>query len=548
MNHAQLIIAPRPERQRGVPGASVPANDAKPAVVARAEAARLAESESRLRSLADTMPALLWMVDAKRSHLFKNQAWLDFFGVEPGALSDHVWDAALHPEDRDRVLALYRDVQFRQVAYRIDCRVRRKDGAWRWIEEIGTPRFGPNGFEGYTGASVDVTERRDLENQLHRAQKMEAIGQLTGGLAHDFNNICGIILGNLDLLQERLASDDESAELVKEALDAAQRGAELNRQLLAFSRRQPLRATIANVEATIQGLSNILRHTLGEAITVRTLVHDGYWPVLVDQAQLESAILNLAVNGRDAMPDGGTLTIEVTHTALDGPYLASHAEAVVGDHVVIAVSDTGAGMPAEVLARAFEPFFTTKSGRGGTGLGLAMVHGFMRQSGGHATIYSEQAHGTTVKLYFPRARALPRARASEPAAPAANENRGHERILVVEDDAGMRRTSLRQLRGLGYRTLEAENAVAAMAILLGEEPIELLLTDVVMPGGMDGHALALEARKLRPGVKVLFISGFTAAAATAQAPEFVDHLLTKPYRKADLARMVRTILAEGVER
>jgi nitrogen-specific signal transduction histidine kinase/ActR/RegA family two-component response regulator len=386
----------------------------------------------------------------------------------------------------------------------------------------------------------DVTERQAIEGQLRQAQKMEAVGQLTGGLAHDFNNLLGIVLGNLDLLAERFEPGDEAGKLADAAIEAAMRGAELTRQLLAFSRRQPLAPKITYLPPVLEATGNLLRRTLGEAIIFKLKVSDTLWPVLIDVSQLESALLNLSVNARDAMLKGGRLTIEASNVTVDERAFELNQEAMPGDYVLIAVSDTGAGMSEEVLAQVFEPFFTTKGSKG-TGLGLSMVHGFLKQSGGCTGIYSEPGRGTTVRLYLPRAAGGEIPQGETP--PAETLTRGHEVILVVEDNKGLRDIALRQLQDLGYRTIPANDGATALGIIQGGAPIDLLFTDVVMPGSMDGRMLADAARRERPGLRILFTSGFTAAAvSTATDDQFGANLLSKPYRKGDLAYRIRAAL------
>jgi PAS domain S-box-containing protein len=387
----------------------------------------------------------------------------------------------------------------------------------------------------------DVTDRQAIEAQLRQAQKMEAVGQLTGGLAHDFNNLLGIVLGNLDLLAEEFEPGDEAGKLADAAIEAAMRGAELTRQLLAFSRRQPLAPKVTYLPPVLEATGSLLRRTLGEAITFELKVSDTLWPVLIDVSQLESTLLNLSVNARDAMPQGGRVTIEAANVVVDESNHEHNMEATPGEYVLIAVSDTGAGMSPEVLAHVFEPFFTTK-GSGGTGLGLSMVHGFLKQSGGYTGIYSEPGHGTTIRLYLPRA---PEGEEVAKIETLANETlaRGEELILVVEDNVGLREIAVRQLEDLGYRTIPAGDGTSALEIIQRGAPIDLLFTDVVMPGGLDGRALADAARRQRPHLKVLFTSGFTAAAASAATDEhFNSNLLSKPYRKGELAGRIRAAL------
>jgi PAS domain S-box-containing protein len=429
-----------------------------------------------------------------------------------------------------------------ESAVGFEVRRQRKDGtpidinvAW------ATLRNADGEFGGIVHAVMDITERRQIEAELRQVQKMEAVGQLTGGIAHDFNNLLGVVIGNLDLLEERIVADPESTELLREALHAALRGAELTRQLLAVARRQPLQPKVVETDRVVTGISQLLARAIGGQIKIVLQLPDGVWPVLIDPAQLEAAMLNLAVNARDAMPDGGTLTIEAANLSLDAEEAGALIELAAGDYVVLAVSDTGTGMPPEVIARVFEPFYTTKPVGQGTGLGLSMVYGFAKQSGGAVKIYSEPGVGTTIRLYLPRAVG---AVSDAPAPPSVSAlPTGSETILVVEDNATLRKVAVRQLHELGYTTLEADNAAAALAVIDSGQPIDLMFTDIAMPGGADGRSLARQAAALRPGLKVLFTTGFTMAAADAVGPAaFADRLLSKPYRKTELAQRVRAAL------
>jgi len=392
------------------------------------------------------------------------------------------------------------------------------------------------------GYSEDITERKAIEQQLRQAVKMEAVGQLTGGVAHDFNNLLGIIIGNLDIAAELAASNPALREIIQEALNGALRGAELTRRLLAFSRKQPLQPAVIDLNQGLPQIAGMLRRTLGELVTVELHPEPGLWPVKVDPAQLDEAILNLTINARDAMPKGGMLSIETHNLRLDHDYAYGNPDVTVGDYVQLSVSDTGSGMPPEVIERCFEPFFTTKGIEKGTGLGLSMVYGFVKQSGGHIKVYSELGHGTTVKIYLPRSNggAIEHARQDHAGdAPVL----GSELVLMVEDNKDLRTVTLKQLTDLGYRTLEAENAKAALKILAKHPEIDLLFTDIVMPGGMTGTELAREARRLYPRLKILLTSGYTARA---MANGFHDieglELLNKPFRKRDLAQRLRSVL------
>ena len=397
----------------------------------------------------------------------------------------------------------------------------------------------------------DVTERTQLERQFLQAQKMEAVGQLTGGIAHDFNNLLGVLIGNLDLLRERLGGNPEALELADAALDAGLRGSELNKRLLAFARRQTLSPEIVDVNTTLTAMTELLKRSLGERIDIHLECAADVWPVKVDPAQMESAIVNLAVNARDAMPEGGMLTLETRNATLDADYAARHMGVNPGDYVMLAVTDTGTGMAPEILRRVFDPFFTTKPVGKGTGLGLSMVYGFLKQSGGHVNVYSEPDKGTTVRLYLPRA-ASGEARREAPAVGESGERAGNELVLVVEDNPDMRRVAVRQLKELGYRVAEAENADRARALLDEGLRPDLMFVDVIMPGSTDGIAFAEEVADRLPGVRILLTSGFTERATVearkreGRALPFA--LLGKPYRKTDLARAIRASLDNGKNR
>jgi signal transduction histidine kinase len=391
---------------------------------------------------------------------------------------------------------------------------------------------------------AETGQRRKTEAQLHQSQKMEALGQLTGGLAHDFNNHLGIIIGNLDLLSDQYALDPDQKELVDEALTAAFNGAELTRRLLAFARRQPLRPARVDANRLIAEITKLLRRTLGEQVLVGLELDPTIPAIITDPSQLETAIANLANNARDAMPKGGRLMITTGTRYLDADYAAEHIEVTPGAYVLIEVSDTGVGMPPEVLARVFEPFFTTKEPGKGTGLGLSMVFGFLKQSGGHVNVYSEVGRGTTFRLYLRPAEAVAEDVAGFRIEDGQFSGAG-ERILVVEDNERLRLVLLRQLRELGYRAVEAENALAAREVIDTDAEIDLLLTDVIMPGKIDGCQLARAFAASRPGGKVLLTSGFPGARL-AELDGFGAglRLLDKPYRKQDLARALREVLAQ----
>ena len=381
----------------------------------------------------------------------------------------------------------------------------------------------------------------DLDGRLRQSQKMEAIGQLTGGIAHDFNNLLTVILGNSELLKEHLAGDREGFELATVSEAAALRGSDLTKSLLAFARRQSLAPQVTDVNELLQGMFNLLRRSLGERIDCRLALASNLWLAIIDRTQLTTALLNLAVNARDAMMNGGRLTLETANVKFDEVYVERQQDVRTGDYIMIAVSDSGTGMAPDVLARAIEPFFTTKEVGKGSGLGLSMVYGFVKQSGGHVNIYSEQGRGTTIKLYLPRSDET-----GQKIMTSESEKTplgGSERILVVEDDELVRGYVQSQLTRFGYRVHAVTNALDALEILKSEEEIDLLFTDIVMPGGLSGLDLAEQGRILRPELKVLFTSGYTETIVHDDARFGAKtHLLNKPYRRTDLAEKLRLAL------
>jgi signal transduction histidine kinase/ActR/RegA family two-component response regulator len=396
----------------------------------------------------------------------------------------------------------------------------------------------------------EMAERAKVEDELRQAQKMEAIGQLTGGVAHDFNNLLTVIIGGLDNVARQVAAGLEDASLprvqrgVEMAQKAAQRAATLTSRLLAFSRRQALDPRPLHPDRLVRDMSELLRRSLGETVRLELVGAGGLWAAFADPNELEHAILNLAVNARDAMPQGGTLTIETGNVWLDEAYLASVAEPVPpGQYVMIAVSDTGMGMDSETLSRVFEPFFTTKEPGRGTGLGLSQVYGFVRQSGGHIRVYSELGQGTTVKLYLPRVSGEVAPEVAKDVTPDATMLRGTETVLLVEDDEAVRAYSGGVLRDLGYRVVEAEDAATALSALDQNPVVDLLFTDVVLPGGVHGRRLADEARRRRPALRVLFTSGYTRNAIIHNGR--LDpgvQLITKPFSYGELASRIRRVL------
>jgi signal transduction histidine kinase/CheY-like chemotaxis protein len=388
----------------------------------------------------------------------------------------------------------------------------------------------------------EMAERKQAQEQLFRAQKLQAVGQLTGGIAHDFNNLLGVIVGNLDIALERIGPDGRPRGPIQAAIEGAEHGAELTKRLLAFSRNQVLQVKRFDLNESLPQIATMLQRTLGEQIAIRVRPGPGLWPCMTDPVLVEDAILNLAINARDAMPKGGTLTIETANKQLDEFYATQEIEVTPGDYVLLAIADTGSGMPPEVLEHVFEPFFTTKAENQGTGLGLSMVYGFVKQSKGHIKIYSEVGHGTTVKIYLPRAEL-----AEHPDAAIQSQSagvpRGSETILVVDDNRGMRAVAVNQLSDLGYVTLEAENAAGALEALERHPEIALLFSDVIMPGGMSGYELTQQARRRRPDLKVLLTSGYASQSMFNLPDDFEKPaMINKPYRMRDLALKLRHLL------
>jgi len=363
------------------------------------------------------------------------------------------------------------------------------------------------------------------------------MGQLTGGVAHEFNNLLAVLMMDLEILEDLTRDQESCRELVREARDIAQSAADLTRRLLAFARRQPLQPTTVDLTGLIADTTGLLRRTLGETVEVDTFAPSDMWPIRVDRSQLEASILNLALNARDAMPNGGRLTITASNVAL-AVRMRSAPDLAPGEYVRIDVADTGVGMADDVLARAFEPFFTTKAGSGGTGLGLATVYGFVRQSGGHVEIESRVGRGTTVRLYLPRATSPPiAAPGTTQARPGAGET-----ILVVEDDQRLRARGRATLQELGYRTLEAANAAEALSVLQSTPDIALLFSDIVMPGGMDGVQLAGNAKARYPRLKVLLTSGYAEYSDESVMSVSPTGILRKPYRRNELAERIKAAL------
>lgn len=502
-------------------------------------------TEERFKLIARATNDVIWDWDLVTNELWWNENIEKVYGhardsLEPDASS---WTKRIHPDDLSRVVDSIHVVQEGTDSNWVE--------EYRFMHANGNPQYViDRGFvlrdeKGSAirmlGSMVDVTEQRELLERLAQAQKMEAVGQLTGGVAHDFNNLLTVILGNTELIHELVEDDEELSELAAMTVSAAQRGAELTQRLLAFARRQALEPKLLNLNGLANGLESLLRRTLSEQIDLQLILAESLWPCEIDPNQFESALLNLVINARDAMEAGGQLTIETANMQIDQSDGARGFDLAPGDYVLLSVSDTGHGMAPEVLAQAFQPFFTTKLLGKGTGLGLSMVYGFLKQSGGHARIYSEPGEGTTVKLYFPRAASTA---LSEPLKePSQERPGGTETILVVEDDELVRKHVIGLLTGLGYRVIQATNGPQALELLEQHPEIPLLFTDIIMPGGINGRQLADKATAKYPGLRVLYTSGYTENA-------IVHHgrldpgvaLLSKPYTLQALAHKLRSVL------
>lgn len=506
-------------------------------------------AEERFRLVAQITSDVVWDHDLVEDRVWCSEGFRIQFGHDPEAVTrgDLSWEGLLHPDDMAQASASNRAAIRGEIdSFTREYRLRRADGTYAHVRDQG---FAIRGARGkpvrIVGSLLDISDQRQLEDQLRASQRLDAIGQLTGGVAHDFNNLLMVILGNAELLVDHLSDTPQLRDYADVTATAAMRGADLTRQLLAFARKQPLDPRTVDINDTLRTIRAFLERTIGEHIRLTVHESEGLRDALVDSAQLESAILNLCLNARDAMPNGGHITIEAYNTTLDEDYAALAAEVTPGDYVAVCVTDTGHGMDAAMLSRAFEPFFTTKDVGKGNGLGLSTIYGFVKQSNGHVAIYSEPGHGTAVKIYLP---------CTTETDEMTNDKRGDqemetgsERILLVEDDNLVRDHVESQLLSLGYDVDSVGSGPQALEILRkSETPVDLLFTDMVMPDGMDGSALAVEARKLYPDLPVLFTSGYTANSIfnRGHLDGAVD-MLQKPYRRKDLAVKLREVLRES---
>ena len=534
-------------------------------VQAKAQADLIA-TESRFRMLADSAPVLMWLSHVGGQREFVNRAYLDFLGLDYDDAMAFDWRQLIHPDDLDRIAGQEAEALATDGDFIWEARYRRSNGEYPWIRSVSQRRIGPNGeLLGYIGVGYDVSdakraqadltrindllaervqaalgERDQAEAALRRAQKLEAVGQLTGGVAHDFNNLLTVIIGALDLMQRHPGDAARRERMIEAAQGAARRGERLTQQLLAFSRRQALKPEIVRVDQLLVESETLLRRAVGEAVTLTVAPGAPDAVSSIDPSQFEAAVMNLVVNARDATPPGGGIRVE-THLCDLGAGEVEDAPA--GAYLCVSVHDTGEGMDAETASRVFEPFFTTKEPGRGTGLGLSQVYGFARQSGGAAIVESAPGKGATVRIYLPLSQA-----SVEHAADVAETERSPQgparRVLLVEDDASVGEMVEAMLGDLGHQVLRAEAAAPALTILEGPDRIDLLLTDLIMPGGMNGVELAHAAVTLRPGLPVILTSGYTGETLSAAA-EAPWPLLAKPYPAEALAAVIEAVMGKA---
>ena len=534
----------------------------------KAAEAELFETRERFRVMAQSMPNQVWTAGPDGGLDWLNDQAYAYTGLAEGDLYGAAWGQALHPDDLEAAAASWAAALASGIQYETEFRIRRHDGAYRWFIVRAAPIYCAEGrVERWVGTNTDIEDRklaeaaiaqmnqtledrvaernRELETvnaALRQSQKMEAIGNLAGGIAHDFNNLLQTISGSLQLAKRRIDPASEVMPRIELAMKAVERGATLASQLLSFGRRQPLAPKVINLGRLLRDAGNIVRSAIGEGVEVETIVAGGLWNTCVDPTNVESAVLNMAINGRDAMEGHGKLTIEIGNAYLDEAYARSHLDVVPGQYVMLAVTDTGSGMSADVIERVFDPFFTTKPEGRGTGLGMSMVYGFVKQSGGHIKIYSEIGSGTSVKIYLPRsldAEELP------PSLTVDDLAGGNETILLVEDDEDVRITAAHLLNDLGYTVLQARDAERALAVIESGVRIDLLFTDVVMPGKVTSREMADRARHLIPHLPVLFTSGYTRNSIVHGGRlDAGVQLLSKPYTQEQLALKIREVLGK----
>lgn len=532
---------PDPTAPSGVGGILITAVETTEAVKSKA---RASEERDRLWTLSEDMLA---RADYSGNMSAVNPAWTKVLGWSEHDLLTNPYADIINPEDVGATVAALQVMGATGQPTRFENRILSKDGVWKPIGWTVSPE--PDGVN-FIAVGRDLADYKAREAELLRtqealrqSQKMEAIGQLTGGIAHDFNNMLAIVIGGIDLATRRLKRGEAGAEQMLEgAREGATRAATLTQRLLAFSRQSPLSPERLNINDIVAGMSDLLRRTLGEPVAFEAVLAGGLWRCSVDRAGLESAIINLALNARDAMPSGGKLTVETCNMFLDERYANRELGVAPGQYVMVAVTDVGVGMTQDVIEKAFDPFFTTKPVGKGTGLGLSMVYGFAKQSGGHVRIYSEAGRGTTVKIYLPRHFGSTEEEVVVTQAQSLNPTMGGETVLVVEDEEGVRRMSCEALKDLGYRVYEASSGEEALKVYDAVGTVDVVFTDIVM-SGMTGREMADLLRQKTPGLKVLYTTGYTRNAVVHNG--VLDHgvaLLTKPFTIEDLALKLRAVL------
>ncbi|MCK8779703.1 type II toxin-antitoxin system ParD family antitoxin [Rhizobium sp. NTR19] len=586
----ELRYIPHIEADGSVPGVHILGIDIEDRALREAE---LAISNSRFRTAMSAMHGVLWTNTADGQMVGEQPGWAALTGQSYEEYQGFGWADAVHPDDVESSVTTWKQAVASQSMYVHEHRVRRHDGTWRQFAIRALPIIGSSGkIVEWVGVHTDIThqraaeealreqaealtrqvqhreraedqlrqlnetlearviaeidERRQAEAKLAQAQKLETVGKLTGGVAHDFNNLLQVVSGNLQLLAKDVAGNPRAEAKVANAMAGVARGSRLASQLLAFGRRQALEPKVVNISRFIRDMDDMIRRAIGEAVEVETIFGGGLWNTFIDPNQIENALLNLAINARDAMEGRGKLTIELANAHLDDEYARLHDEVTPGQYVMLAVSDTGCGMSPEIIDKVFEPFFSTKAEGRGSGLGLSMVYGFVKQSGGHVKIYSEVGHGTTIRLYLPRAMEAEDVEVVVDNGPIIG---GTETVLVVEDDAEVRETVIAMLTDLGYRVLKAVDAASALTVIDSGIPIDILFTDVVMPGTLKSPELARKAKERLPDLAVLFTSGYTENSIVhgGRLDAGVE-LLSKPYTREALARKFRHVLANQKQR
>ena len=508
---------------------------------------RLAEREELFRLISENAADMIAVVSVDGQRLYNSPSYERALGYTAEELVRTASFEQIHPEDRASVMAAAEETRRTGVGCRLEYRIRHKRGDWRVFESTSSAVRNANGeTEKLVIVNRDITERKQLEQQLYLSQKLEAVGRLSGGVAHDFNNLLGVIIGYSEVMQKRMAPNDRFREAADEILKAAHRAAALTKQLLAFSRKQVLEPKVLDLNTVVADVEKMLKRLIGEDILLEILVSPDLHAVKADPGQIGQVIMNLAVNARDAMPNGGKLTIETVNTTLDEKDAGRYRYVVPGQYVKLRVSDTGCGMDAETQSHVFEPFFTTKEKGKGTGLGLATVYGVVKQSGGYIWLQSDVGKGTQFEIFLPRVEG--EIEKPQKASAPAKESRGGQTILVVEDEQALRKLTSSVLQDLGYTVLEAGDAAEALALVKQSKPaVDLLLTDVVMPG-KSGRDLADELVPQIPGMKVLFMSGYTDGAIAAhRVLEPGLSLLRKPFSSEELTQTVARILAGEAE-